>query len=143
MSAACNGPCRQRENMSVMESRRRREGGRSRRTAAHLPQLPWQPPTNPYAPMEVLSADQIEAIHATSLRILEELGIELMSARARAVLRAAGPEVDEATGTVRVARGLVAASLARTPSSIALTPRNPTKHITLGGNHINFGLVAG
>jgi trimethylamine--corrinoid protein Co-methyltransferase len=51
--------------MSVMESRRRREGGRSRRTAGHLPQLPWQPPTNPYMPMEVLSADQIEAIHAT------------------------------------------------------------------------------
>src|ERR1700693_688245 len=106
MSAACSGSCGQRENMSVMESRRRREGGRSRRTAGHLPQLPWQPPTNPYAPMEVLSADQIEAIHATSLRILEELGIELMSPRARATLRAAGAEVDEDNGTVRLGRGL-------------------------------------
>src|ERR1700693_1141572 len=143
MSAACNGSCGQRENMSLMVSRRRGEGGRSRRTAGHLPQLPWQPPTNPYMPMEVLSADQIEAIHATSLRILEELGIELMSPRARATLRAAGAEVDEATGTVRLDRGLVADSLAQAPSSIALTPRNPAKHITLGGNHINFGLVAG
>ncbi|HEV7984799.1 MAG TPA: trimethylamine methyltransferase family protein [Steroidobacteraceae bacterium] len=129
--------------MSVMESRRRREGGRSRRTAGHLPQLPWQPPTNPYMPMEVLSADQIEAIHVTSLRILEELGIELMSPRARAVMRAAGAEVDEATGTVRLDRGLVATKLAQAPPSIVLTPRNPAKRITLGGNHINFGLVAG
>src|ERR1700693_1837783 len=112
MSAACSGSCGQRENMSVMESRRRGEGGRSRRTAGHLPQLPWQPPTNPYMPMEVLSADQIEAIHATSLRLIDDLGIVLMSPRARAVMRAAGAEVDEATGTVRLDRGLVATKLA-------------------------------
>ncbi len=93
--------------------------------------------------MEVLAADQIEAIHLTSLRILEELGIELMSPRARDVLRAAGADVDEATGTVRLDRGLVAAALATAPSSFNLTPRNGAKRITLGGNHLNFGLVAG
>ena len=36
--------------------------------------------------MEVLSADQLEAIHFTSLRILEELGMEVMSPRALARL---------------------------------------------------------
>ncbi len=126
-----------------MDSRRRREGGRPRRTAGTLPQLPWQSVVNPFAPMAVLSADQLEAIHQTSLRILEELGIELMSARGRALLHAAGAEVDEATGTVRLDRGLVAAALATAPSTCVLTPRNAGKHITLGGNHINFGLVAG
>jgi trimethylamine--corrinoid protein Co-methyltransferase len=93
--------------------------------------------------MEVLSADQLEAIHLTSLRILEELGIELMSPRARDTLRAAGAQVDDATGTVRLDRGLVAASLATAPSSFVLTPRNDARRITLGGNHVNFGLVAG
>jgi len=29
------------------------------------------------------------------------------------------------------------------PASFALTPRNPAKRVTLGGNHLNFGLVAG
>jgi trimethylamine--corrinoid protein Co-methyltransferase len=129
--------------MGAMENKRRREGGRSRRTAGSLPQLPWQPPTNPYAPMELLSADQIESIHLTSLRILEELGIELMSPGARAALRAAGAQVDQATGTVRLDRALVAASIAQAPPCTVLTPRNPAKQITLGGNHINFGLVAG
>ena len=127
-----------------MESKRRREGGRGRRAVGGpLPQLPWQAVTNPYAPMEVLSPDQLEAIHLTSLRILEELGIELMSARAREVLRAAGADVDDATGAVRLDRGLVAHALATAPPTFTLTPRNAAKRVTLGGNHINFGLVAG
>ena len=127
-----------------METKRRREGGRARRTSGGpLPQLPWQAVTNPYAPMEVLTADQVDAIHRTSLRILEELGIELMSARARDVLRAAGAEVDDTTGNVRIDRGLVERALATAPPAFTLTPRNPAKRVTLGGNHINFGLVAG
>jgi trimethylamine---corrinoid protein Co-methyltransferase len=126
-----------------MDAKKRREGGRGRRAPGRLPQLPWQSLSNPYAPMEVLSADQLEAIHLTSLRILEELGIELMSPRARDTLRAAGARVDEATGTVRLDRGLVEASLATAPSSFVLTPRNDARRITLGGNHVNFGLVAG
>jgi trimethylamine---corrinoid protein Co-methyltransferase len=127
-----------------METRRRRAGGRARRTSGgRLPQLSWQTVTNPYAPMEVLTADQVEAIHLTSLRILAELGIELMSPRARATLRAAGAEVDDATGTVRIDRALVERALATAPSTFTLTPRNAAKRIVLGGNHINFGLVAG
>ena len=53
-----------------------RPGSRTRRSGgARLPQLPWTRVVNPYAPLEILSADQIEAIHLTSLRILEEIGI--------------------------------------------------------------------
>lgn len=129
--------------MQPMEPRRRREGTRPRRTGGALPQLPWRSVTNPYAPFEVLSADQLEAIHLTSLRILEELGIELMSARARAALRHAGAEVDDESGRVRLDRGLVAERLASAPASFVLTPRNEARCIHLGGNHVNFGLVAG
>jgi len=58
-----------------MDTNRRRQGGRGRRLeGTQVPQLPWTEVRNPYAPMEVLSADQIEAIHLTSLRILENLG---------------------------------------------------------------------
>ena len=123
---------------------KRREGGRARRSSAGpLAQLPWQSVFNPYVPLEVLSADQIEAIHLTSLRILEELGIELMSPRARAALRKVGAHVDEASGIVRLDRALIADALAIAPASFDLTPRNPAKRVTLGGSHINFGLVAG
>jgi trimethylamine--corrinoid protein Co-methyltransferase len=93
--------------------------------------------------MEVLSADQLEAIHLTSLRILEELGIEVMSPRALAVLGAAGAEVDPATKTARLDRALVEAALKGAPASFVLTPRNAGRRVILGGNRINFGLVAG
>jgi trimethylamine--corrinoid protein Co-methyltransferase len=124
--------------------KRRREGGRSRRSAGGaLPQLPWTAVANPYPPMEMLSADQVEAIHQCSLRILRELGIELMSPRARALMRALGAETDEATGNVRLDPEVVERALATAPPSFTLTPRNPAKRVTLGGNHVAFGLVAG
>lgn len=127
-----------------MDPGRRRQGGRGRRVGgSQVPQLPWQEVVNPYAPMEVLSADQLEAIHETSIRILEELGVEVMSRRALAVFEAAGAEVDAATGTVRIERGLVDQALATTAATFMLTPRNAAKRVVLGGNHITFGLVAG
>lgn len=98
---------------------------------------------NPYAPMEVLSADQVEAIHLTSLRILEEIGLELMSPAARATMRAAGAQVDEASGTVRLDRAIVDRALATAPASFTLTSRNPAKRLVLGDRNIAFGLVAG
>ncbi len=93
--------------------------------------------------MQVLSEDQLESIHETSLRILEELGIEVMSPRALDILCAAGAAVDSASGMVRLDRGLVAEALKTAPSSFTLTPRNAAKRVILGGSHINFGLVAG
>ncbi len=127
-----------------MDTNRRRQGGRGRRLeGTHVPQLPWTEVDNPYAPLQVLSADQIEAVHLTSLRILENLGMEVMSSAALAVLKAAGAQVDAATRTVRLDRGLVDNALSTAPASFVLTPRNPAKRILMGGNRINFGLVAG
>ena len=121
-----------------------RPGSRTRRTGgARLPQLPWTQVANPYAPLEILSADQVEAIHQTSLRILEEIGIELMSPAARAAMRAVGAEVDEGTGTVRVDRAVVERALATTPARFTLTSRNPAKQLRIGDRDIAFGLVAG
>src|ERR1039457_1825515 len=127
-----------------MATNRRRQGGRGRRPAGpHISQLPWQQVRNPYLPMEVLSADELEAIHLTSLRILEDLGMEVMSPQALSVLKAAGAAVDIGTKTVRLDRNLVENALNSAPASFVLTPRNVNKRVIMGGNHINFGLVAG
>ena len=132
--------------MPGQEGRRRRRGPSPRDRAAEerrIPQLPWRQVRNPYPPLPILSGDQVEAIHLNSLRILEELGIEVMSARARQVFRAAGAAVDEASGTVRLDRGLVDRALKTAPARFALTPRNPERRLVIGGDHIVFGLVAG
>jgi trimethylamine--corrinoid protein Co-methyltransferase len=121
----------------------RRPGGRPRRVGNRISQLDRQDLVNPYAPMQVLTPDQLEAIHSTSVAILEELGMEVMSPRALGVLEAAGAQVDHATRVVRIDRGMLESALSTAPSSFVLTPRNPSHGVTLGGNHINFGLVAG
>jgi len=118
--------------------RRHAEGG-----GDGIAQLPWRAVENPYPPMEILSEDELEAIEDTSFRVLEELGIEVMSARARAILKAEGAETDETTGLVRLDRGLVRELVARAPSEFTLTPRNPAHAVRLGGNSVVTTLVAG
>ncbi|RUU07601.1 methyltransferase, partial [Mesorhizobium sp. M6A.T.Ca.TU.002.02.2.1] len=99
--------------------------------------------TNPYPPMAMLSADQIEAIHQASMHILENFGIEVMSPRALLLFEKAGAKVDHAPMTIRIDRGMVDEALKTTRSSYRLTPRNPAHTVHLGGNTINFTLVAG
>lgn len=77
------------------------------------------------------------------MRLLEEQGIELLSAQARALFRQAGADVDDHSGMVRGPRELFTGALAHAPETFVLTPRNPDRAITIGANHINFGFVSG
>jgi len=98
---------------------------------------------NPYAPIEILSADQVEAIHEASLRILEDLGMDIWSDEALDILAAAGAEVDRPGRHVRLDRGLVTEAIAKAPAEFTLHARNPARNVRMGGNFINFGLVGG
>ena len=87
--------------------------GRKTRSDDTLPaQLDWREIRNRMAPLAPLSDDQIESVHLASLRLLEDYGIEVMSAPARALFRAAGADVDEASMMVRADRGLIEAAIA-------------------------------
>jgi trimethylamine--corrinoid protein Co-methyltransferase len=121
----------------------RRGRSAARRGAPGIKQLPWTRVRNPYAPVEVFTAEQLEKVHDASMRILEEIGIEFMSKQALSMLDKAGADVDHASGLVKFDRDLVLDLVAKAPSEVTLRPRNPEHSITLGGNHINFGLVAG
>lgn len=126
------------------EPRRRRSGGRNQaRSDSRIRQLPLRRVRNPYPPMALLSADQVEAIHAASLTILEEFGIEVMSPRALELFARAGAKVDRAAQTVFPDRDLLAEALRTAPSAFELTPRNPAHAVRLGGDAIAFTLVAG
>ncbi|AZO76072.1 MAG: methyltransferase [Mesorhizobium sp.] len=128
----------------MTEPRRKRGAERtSNRGPSAIPQLPLRRVMNPYPPMALLSADQIEAIHHASMHILENFGIEVMSPRALALFERAGARVDHSSMNVRVDRGMVNEALKTTRPSYTLTPRNPARAIHLGGNTINFTLVAG
>jgi len=123
----------------VRRSKRMREV----RGGGGIRQLPWRQPHNPYAPLEVLEASQVEQIHLASLSLLENFGMKVMHAGARDLLARAGAEVNHDTEMVRFDRGLVMEKVALAPSEITLHARNPAKNIKLGGNHLAFTSVGG
>ena len=66
------------DNPELIRGRPRRE----RRTSGGIPRLAWRRVVNPFRPQEILSADQLEAIHHAGLRILRDIGMEVLSGRA-------------------------------------------------------------
>jgi trimethylamine--corrinoid protein Co-methyltransferase len=125
--------------MTQPARRRPRRGGD--RDALKL--LPWREVRNPNPPIEPLSADQIEAIHRTSLRVLDELGMKVLCGETRSLLRDAGARVDEASEMVFMDPALVEERIATTPVRFTFHARNPAKSLEIGGNVINFGPVGG
>jgi trimethylamine--corrinoid protein Co-methyltransferase len=129
-------------NSEVPATARRRERGRAPRSIgpslAPIPRL-----RNQWAPLEILSAEQVERILAAAYRVLEEAGLEIRSPEARGVYRRGGAQVDEDTQMVRLGRDLVEAQLARAPESFVVRSRNPARHLHVGGNIVNFGPVNG
>ena len=110
---------------------------------ADIGQQPFFFTRSPFAPLAPLSQDQLEAIHQASMTILEEVGVEVNSPRARALYKGAGAEVDEDSQIVRLSEALVAELVKTAPSEFVLTPTNPDRALTIGGNHIHFGMVSG
>ena len=105
--------------------------------------MPWRTVVNPYAPVEILSADEVETLHRASLRILAEIGVEVLGDRAIDLLVAAGAKVDRATRNARLEPGQVEELVAKAPSSFTLHARNPARNITFGDRHVVFCAVGG
>jgi trimethylamine---corrinoid protein Co-methyltransferase len=122
-------------------SRRRERSRAPRSTAPVLTPLPRL--VNRWAPLEVLSSEQLERILQAAFRVLEEAGLEIRSAAAREVYRRAGALVDEETQMVRLGRDLIEAQLAHAPERFVLHARNAARHLHVGDNVVNFGPVNG
>lgn len=128
-----------------MARERRSVRSRTRNNAegSRIHQQPWQQVKNPYPPLEMLNPDQLDQLHDTSMRILSELGIRVVGSNVLDIFQKAGAIVDRDTGLVRMDESLIKEALKTVPSEFVLTSRNPAKAITMGGNSLTFGLVAG
>ena len=129
----------------MSETNERTHGRRSRRghrVKASFTQLPRQQVINTFKPMEIISADQVEALHNASLDILENIGIMVRLPRAREILRKAGQKVDEDTHIVYFDRGFVMEAMSHAPSEFTLHAPNPDCNLEIGGKNIVFSMVA-
>jgi len=118
---------------------RRRPGGPR---SGERQQLPYAPARLAYRPLEIVSADALEAIHQAALTILAEIGLVFLLPEARAVLRDAGAEVAP-DGRVRFAPALVEGLVAKAPARFTIHARNPAHDVRFGDGTVNFCSVGG
>jgi trimethylamine--corrinoid protein Co-methyltransferase len=89
----------------------------------------------------VLTGEQLDAIHAQAMTILEEIGTDVRDPEALALLRDQGQRVDGER--VRWDREFVMEMVSRAPSRFTLTPRNPARAVTIGGGSLVLAPVGG
>jgi trimethylamine--corrinoid protein Co-methyltransferase len=114
-----------------------------RADAAHSPiqQLPWQQPQLTLEPTRILSDDQIETIHRQSLKVLEDIGMDMIYPEARQIFAKAGARI--AGDRVRIGRDIIEEALKTPPSEFTFYARNPAHNIRIGGKWIAFAPVGG
>jgi trimethylamine---corrinoid protein Co-methyltransferase len=121
--------------------KRRRNRTRQLEQESLLADKPFRQLVNPYAPFEIISAEQLGQIHNASMTILENIGLEFLDDEAISYWQKAGAVVDSPTRRVRIDRGLVLDLVAKAPAKFTLHARNPAHNLIVGGNHINFATV--
>ena len=117
---------------------------RPRRAAPGLAQLPWRRLVNPFRPVEILSADQVETIHrgvAPDPGRDRRRGPRRPGARRRS--RAPARRVDRSSRNVRLDPAQVEELVATAPSEFKLHARNPERNVVFGGSNLVFGAVGG
>jgi trimethylamine--corrinoid protein Co-methyltransferase len=114
-----------------------------RADAAHTPiqQSPWKQPQHTLEPSRILSDDHIEAIHRQSLKVLEDIGMDVLLPEARDIYQKAGAIV--AGERVRIGRDIVTQALKTPPAEFTFHARNPAHNIRVGGKWIAFAPVGG
>lgn len=130
-----------------MEETRGRRTGRRRREAdgdrpATPQQPPWKQPTRSFPPVELVSEEQIEKIHETSLQILSEIGMDFLHPEARRLLADAGARVDPDSERVRFDPKFVEERVSTAPTEFTIHARNPERNIHMGGNSVAFTAVS-
>jgi trimethylamine---corrinoid protein Co-methyltransferase len=120
-----------------------RTGSGRRRRVQDIVQKPWGQLRNPFPPLNLVSDDEVEAIHRAALDILEDIGLRCQVKEARDLFRQAGARVDDGEGHVRLGREIVEQALTTVPPSITLVPRNPARAVTLGHDRMTTAAVLG
>src|SRR3982751_3017087 len=90
---------------------------------------------------DVLSEDAMATLDAGWRRLVSEIGVEFMDARARDLFRAAGQRVEDKT--VFLDPDFVLEQVAKAPREFDVHARNPANSIHIGGSSMAFGAVYG
>ena len=130
---------------TVPQGDRARRGGRAGKRAsgsAAFEQPPFRQPKVRFPPTEIVSADELEAIHLTSLRVLKEIGVDVLHEEARRIMKEYGADVHEGSERVRFDADMILELVSHAPSSFTMHARNPAHNLQFGGDAVFFAQVA-
>ena len=102
-------------------------------------QLDWCQPHFADAPVTPIDEGAFQANHAASMTILEYLGVLFLNDAALSIFESHGCQVDWDSKRVRMNPAWVMEQVAKAPSHITVTPRNPDRTLILGGRYFNLG----
>jgi len=123
--------------------RRTRRGRRKAPAAGIFEQKPFrQPLRGRNQPVDIASADEIEALHEASLRLLKNTGIAVLHDEARELMRSAGAEIGADGTRVHFAPELIESLIETVPSQFTLHARNPEHDLQIGGDYLSFFMMA-
>jgi trimethylamine--corrinoid protein Co-methyltransferase len=121
------------------EAPRRRRRGAERVVP---PAPPAEQPRLRFAPVDIVSMDELESIHQAGLEVLADIGMDILHDEAKALLREAGADVDKGSDRVRFDPALVESKIGLSPKRFTLHARNPARDVVIGDGHVAFCSVA-
>lgn len=116
------------------QRRARRERAAASEPAGYI--APGGLPGGQYRP---LTEQGVRDIHEASLRVLEEIGIEVFASEARDILAAGGARVDAERNRVFIPREMVEQALSTAANEVTLYSRDGKNDLVLGGTRVYMG----
>ncbi len=112
---------------------RHRRGGRAGKRAGGSSAFE-QPALQKYRvrfqPTNHVSEDELESIHLASLRVLKEIGVDVLHDEARAIMKRMAPIVREGEVRVRFDADMILELIAHAPPEFTIHARNPANNQT-------------
>ena len=127
---------------STTEKPRRRRGRKTAPSTPTIDQKPFTQLRHRMTPVNVVSEDELEAIHLASLTVLSDTGLNVLHDGARAIMKNAGADVTDGETRVRFDPDLILQSIKTVPSEFTLHARNPAHNVQLGGDGLVFSMMA-
>jgi len=124
-------------------TRDRRRPRRSESRPSIQPSEAWRRIKNPYPPIAQFNEDELEAIHLTSLNLLRDKGIKVLSAEAREHYRQAGANVSEDTLMVQFDPDMLLQTVEQAPANFTMYGRSADRWLEVGENNLVFATVGG
>jgi trimethylamine--corrinoid protein Co-methyltransferase len=129
----------------VVAAERTRRGGRAGKRAGGsgaFEQPALKPLRIPFAPTKLVSDDELESIHLASLRVLKEIGVEVLHDGARKIMKEHGADLADGSERVRFDPDMILELIKSAPPQFTVHARNPAHNVTFGGDNLVFSQMA-